>query len=455
MGCSGAADRVAVPLVLAGDRRIDEAGDVVVAHPPPEAQLVAGDARADVLGPAFARLAGEMRVGDLSPDDRHQVGFPGGEHHLGILRRLDTRLHGHFGVRHDLLEGRGVVAAQKHLVVEARNDLGKMVEIAARADGEIVDQAALVEIADDLLLVGEAEAARIGLGARNRHADDERLADLAADARGNFRDEPQAVVERASPFVGAPVGDGRPELVDEAVVAREQIGAVEAGVAVAARRGDEGIDELFDLRLAHGVASPRIVEGGVAGGRPVGLPAVVLIAVPPDMVELVHHDRAVGVAFIGDLAEMRDHLVALGKEIPANEDAGPMRRGGLHHDHGGPSPRPLAVVAEVTGPRDALVAHVDRMRAEDDAVLERDVAELEGREQRRVGLRHGAFDRNHGRRRSRRNVRNPAHHTPAPRGVKTAPARFTGCRSRANARRASRRSGNRCAAPRPPNCSPS
>ena len=40
---------VAVPRVLAADGRIDEAGDVVVPHAPPDAELVAGDARPDVL----------------------------------------------------------------------------------------------------------------------------------------------------------------------------------------------------------------------------------------------------------------------------------------------------------------------------------------------------------------------------------------------------------------------
>ena len=154
------------------------------------------------------------------------------------------------------------------------------------------------------------------------------LSPASRGCAGSLRDEAQAVLERAAPFVGAPVGEGRPELVDEAVIAGEQIGSVEAGVAVAAGARDEGFDQLLDLGLAHGVAAPRIVERGIARGRPIRLPAIVLIAMTADMIELVDHDRAVGVALIGDLAEMRDHLVAFGQKVPADKHAGAMRRAG-------------------------------------------------------------------------------------------------------------------------------
>jgi len=270
--------------------------------------------------------------------------------------------------------------------MEARHDLGELIEIAAGAAGVVVDEPALVEPAHDLLLVGQRQSPRIGFAPRDGHADDEVVASHLPDAAGNLDGEPQPVLERAAPPVGAFVGQWRPELVDEAVVSREEIDAVESRVAVAARGFDEGCDQFLDLGLGHGVAAPGIVEGGNTGWRPVGLPAVVLVAMPADMIDLMDHDCAMRMAFIGDLAEMRDDHVAFMQEIPARQDAGPVGWRGLDHDHRRTAARPFPVVAEMARTRDALVTHVGRMGSEDDPVLQRLVAQLQGREERWKGF---------------------------------------------------------------------
>src|SRR5262245_37877207 len=97
----------------------------------------------------------------------------------------------------------------------------------------------------------------------------------------------------------------------------------------------------------------------------------------------MHHHRAVLVALVGDAAEMRDHRVVLGQEVAADQYGRAMNRRRLDHDHGGAAARPLAVVAEVAVARQPLMAHVRRVGAEDDTVLQLEMTELHGREEMR------------------------------------------------------------------------
>ena len=120
------------------------------------------------------------------------------------------------------------------------------------------------------------------------------------------------------------------------------------------------------------------MEGGIARRRPIGFPAIVLIAMAADVIELVDHDRAVRMALVGDLTEMGDDLVAFGEEIAADQDARAVCGCRLDHYHGCATPCPLTVISEVAGPGHAFVAHIDGMSAKDDAVLERHMAKLEG-----------------------------------------------------------------------------
>jgi hypothetical protein len=99
------------------------------------------------------------------------------------------------------------------------------------------------------------------------------------------------------------------------------------------------------------------------------------------------------VTLVRNLAKMWNHLVAFGEEVSSYKYSRTVRRGWFHDNHGGPSPRPLAVIAEVSWPRQAFMTHVDGVSAEDDAILERGVAKLEGREKRRVSLCHDCSSR--------------------------------------------------------------
>jgi hypothetical protein len=110
--------------------------------------------------------------------------------------------------------------------------------------------------------------------------------------------------------------------------------------------------------------------------------------VPADMIDLVKHRCAVGMAFIGDASEVGNDLVAFGEKIPANQDAGSMGRYRFDNDHAGAATGALSVVSEMSIARQTFVAHVDGMRAEYDPVLQRPVANFDGRENLWIVPRH-------------------------------------------------------------------
>ena len=107
----------------------------------------------------------------------------------------------------------------------------------------------------------------------------------------------------------------------------------------------------------------------LARGRPVGGPGIVLIAVGAGMVDLVAHDRAVFVAGVGHLAEMRnDHVI--GEKVAPGEDGRRVRWRRFDDNHRRPAPGAFPVVSEVSVERQAAFGHVGGMGSENDAVLQ-------------------------------------------------------------------------------------
>ncbi len=242
----------------------------------------------------------------------------------------------------------------------------------------------LVEPGDDLLQAFD----RLHVGARgidaDGKADNEILAAGLADRLQHFVGEAHAVLEAAAIFVVAPVGDGRPELLDEGVIGRHQLAAViSAGLGARGAAG-EGGDDFRDLSRSHRVAAVGIVHRGQAGRRPIVGQRIVPVAVGADVIELLDNVRAFGMNRIGDAAEMRDDGIIVGAEIAARQHRGPVDRHRLHHDHRGPAHRALAVIAEMPLARQAIDAHVGGVRAEHDAVAQAEVSQLQRLKDRRM-----------------------------------------------------------------------
>ena len=74
------------------------------------------------------------------------------------------------------------------------------------------------------------------------------VADRGADGADDLEREPRAVLERAAVLVRPVVDRGAEELGDQVAVAAVDLDAVEPGLAHAARRLGEGVDDLVDLR---------------------------------------------------------------------------------------------------------------------------------------------------------------------------------------------------------------
>ena len=106
-GSAGRLEPVAAPLPLAPGRRVDEARDPVVARATAPAQLVARDARPDLVRAPGAGLGDQVRIGDLAADDADHVGMTGGQDRLGGGRRPDVALGLDQRVTDDRLERRG------------------------------------------------------------------------------------------------------------------------------------------------------------------------------------------------------------------------------------------------------------------------------------------------------------------------------------------------------------
>ena len=92
---------------------------------------------------------------------------------------------------------------------------------------------------------------------------------------------------------------------------------------------------------------------------------------------------------VGDLAEMRDDLVGRMAEIAARQHGGAMHRHRLDHDHRRAAAGALLVIAAMALAGQALLRHVGGVRAEDDAVAQRLVAQLQRLEEMGEGGRHG------------------------------------------------------------------
>ena len=311
---------------VAADLRVDCAAHGQLREEAPQAALVAGDARADLLGPAGLDLAREVRVREHRPADGHRV-EPAlldallVKAHVAHARAHDDRdLHGLLGALGELGH---VAARQVHgraRVVERVVGPGVHVErVVARGLEQLADAHALLEGAVGLVGAVEAclhEALGVGLEAQ-AHGDGEVLAAGLLDALADLAGDAQAVLEAAAVLVRAAVGERGGKLVEQvAPVDRVHLHAVEAR-PLGYRRG---LDELLDLAV-------DLVDGELGGDlvrraedRVLGRPAEAgVVAAQPER-QLHEEPCPVG-------AGAREHGVGGGEKRVGRGAEGPAERG--------------------------------------------------------------------------------------------------------------------------------
>ncbi|MNL11193.1 hypothetical protein D3C87_1320200 [compost metagenome] len=231
-----------------------------------------------------------------------------------------------------------------------------------------------------------------------REAEHDRgVADLGAHRRHDLGAEGRAAGRVAAVVVGAPVGVGPQEAVDQITVPGVQGDAVEADVHGVARCAGEGCDHGLDLGGGHGL-----------GRRPHRIDVVVAIG---GMARLAPMARGPGADQVGSQGPrritQRPLMPQLGEDAPARrvdlrDDAPPPGQGGLavHMGNGGiidgggvVHPDPLgddqpgaalgatAVVGGHVLARNAARREVSRHRRHDDAVGQGQAADRQRREQ--------------------------------------------------------------------------
>ena len=321
-----------------------------------------------------------MRIGDLPTHDRHQIGMARRQHRVRTVVGAHVALGLHQRMRRHRLQRRserhpeiGRIQRRRHQLVE--------VEVAARATGDVVHQPALVVPRHDLAHLRQRQRRRSVRVDVHRQPDHEVVATRLTDPTEDRRRQPHPVLERAAPLVGAPVRPRRPELIDQRVVRGEHLHPVEPGRLRTLRRPHERPDDLHDLVARHRMAAIGIVVRGQPRRRPVRLERVVGITVLTHVVQLLdHHGRqpvgiGLGPAHVDQPTERLDHRIVVGPEVATGQHRRSMHRHRLHHDHPGPAPRPLAVVAHVPFRRQPVDAHVRRVRPERDPRPQRPTSE--------------------------------------------------------------------------------
>ena len=229
-------------LGLVACARVDQAARNLCLERVVQACLIAGDAGVDVLRAIRRRLAYELRVGQQRARHRHHIGAAIGQHALGHFRCVDAvgRDQRNADLALHLLRHPGEGGAR-----HARRDGG---------DARLVPADAGVDDGGACLLHGLGELhdlfprAAVGNQVDHREAvdDDEVAADGFTRAAHDLDGQAHAIGVAAAPVVGALVGVGDEELVDEVALGTHDLDAVVTGLAGQLGAAHEGADLALD-----------------------------------------------------------------------------------------------------------------------------------------------------------------------------------------------------------------
>ena len=290
---------------LAPGLRALNAGDGIAHDQVADTGLVAADAGADVVEPAGGCLVRHLRVADHGPGHAAHVGLAAGDHLLGDLGLVDAPGHQHglgdLGLDRRR-EGCGIACLEGHLrhhVDDPRHALH-----GAGGDVEVVEQPIRIDGLADLDDLVRLHAVVLLLVAADAHAEDEVAGDPGAHGGDDLAQKTHPVLEAAAVFVVAPVHAGIEELRRQQAVAGQQLDPVQPGLLHAQGCGGVVIDDVGDLRVAHGarhVVGPFARQGrGAVGDRPAAVQRRIIV--PAAMAHLAEHLGAVRVHGLDDAA---------------------------------------------------------------------------------------------------------------------------------------------------------
>ncbi len=370
-----------VQLGFMAGARVDQAGGQLAAEGVVQARLVAADAGVDLVAAPSGRLVDEFRVGEERTRHGDHVGVALGQHLFGDFRGVDAV----GGDQRDL-----------HLALELGGDLGERGPRHLGGNGgdtRFVPTDTGVDEGGAGLLDGLGQQDDFVPGAAAFHQvehrqaidDDEVRAHGLAHAADDFHRQAHAVLVGAAPAVGAVVGVGGEELVDEVALGTHDLDAVVFGLPGEHGAGDEVLDLLLDAFLVQLVRLERVDRRLDRARR--------------------HRLRAVGIApgvqdLHADLAARLVHRLSDDAVLGRFLRAGQLRRAGIHAafevraDAAGDHQADAAAGALGEVRRHALetvrfLLQAGVHRPHQGAVAQRGETQVEGREQVRVRRSHG------------------------------------------------------------------
>ena len=224
---------------------------------------------------------------------------------------------------------------------------------------------------------------------------------LGTDGVNDLKDEAGAVLKAAAVGVGALVGEGGEEFVEEIAVGGVNFNEIESGFEGSggglAEGFNEGVDSGLIERAGNGVGG-----GKRDGARRIGQPATVLrleeafagegdghAAFSTGVGELDADACALGVGEGGDAGEGGDVFVLPDAEVANGDAAIGGDGGGFNHDEASAALGACAEVDEMPVSGEAVLRGVLAHGRDADAIGENHGAELEGREER---MAHGGLD---------------------------------------------------------------
>ena len=248
---------------------------------------------------------------------------------------------------------------------------------------EIVDGTGIGEGPGDFDAVVLADAVRAHLAAAGADADDEVVGHRLAHRRHDLQAEAHAALEVAAPAVGAGVGDGREELVDQVAVG-EDLAAVQAALVAPPRRRGVGGDDPLDVLVLHGAGIAAVLGFAQARGADRGDPVVGMPdGAPAHVGDLADQRGAVPVDALRKRLEVGDDGIVADVDLAA-EDGGRIGcdvAGTAEHRQRQAALCLFLVVELVAQVRLAVLGITRRMGGAHDAVLERQPLQAEGLQQ--------------------------------------------------------------------------
>ena len=141
---------VPTPFKLTSRRRVDQAGNPIIARPPAPTHLIARQTWPHIFRPASLRFCYPIRIGNLSPHNGNHIGLSRLQNRFRIFGRADMCLRLNLCKAHNRLQSCSMFSAKSISMKGIGNDAGE-IEITAGATRHIIHQLSLVMPGNDVL----------------------------------------------------------------------------------------------------------------------------------------------------------------------------------------------------------------------------------------------------------------------------------------------------------------